>query len=266
MSIIGTFPITIANGQIEDATVVMSLFSWIQSQTNGNGCPATTGSAVLKGDGAGGTTAAVAGTDYVATLASGMLFDFAGGSVPYGYLACDGSAVSRTTYAALFAAISTTWGVGDGTTTFNVPDLRRKTTIGAGGTAVSGPANTVGAMGGAETQILVTANLPGHTHGFNVDSGAQSANHTHYDSGHVHSSVDSNNFTSRAGVSGGPTPNWFSDSTGSANTGTSYADLSTESAVHHHNVAGNTDAGPGLSGTPHNIMQPSAVVTKIIKT
>ena len=65
MSIIGTFPTTIANGQVEDATVVMSLFAWIQSQTNGNACPATTGSAVLKGDGAGGTTVAVAGTDYV---------------------------------------------------------------------------------------------------------------------------------------------------------------------------------------------------------
>ena len=65
MSIIGTFPTTIANGQIEDATVVMSLFAWIQSQTNGNACPATTGSAVLKGDGAGGTTIAIDGTNYV---------------------------------------------------------------------------------------------------------------------------------------------------------------------------------------------------------
>ena len=65
MAIINTFPTTITNGQLEDATVVMSLFAWIQSQTNGNGCPATTGTAVLKGDGAGATTAAVAGTDYL---------------------------------------------------------------------------------------------------------------------------------------------------------------------------------------------------------
>jgi hypothetical protein len=76
MTIIGTFPTTIANGQVEDATVVMSLFAWIQSQTNGNACAATTGSTVLKGDGAGNTTAAVAGTDYSAgtqSLATGIL-------------------------------------------------------------------------------------------------------------------------------------------------------------------------------------------------
>ena len=48
---------------------------------------------------------------------------YAGTSVPSGYLLCDGSAVSRTTYANLFAAIGTTWGAGDGSTTFNVPNL-----------------------------------------------------------------------------------------------------------------------------------------------
>lgn len=76
MSIINTFPTTIANGQVEDATVVMSLFAWIQSQTNGNACPATSGSAVLKGNGAGGTVAATAGTDYSAgtqALATGIV-------------------------------------------------------------------------------------------------------------------------------------------------------------------------------------------------
>lgn len=65
MSIVGTLPTTIKNGDAEDANVVMALFQFIQTQINANGCPATTGSGVLKGDGAGGTTAAVAGTDYV---------------------------------------------------------------------------------------------------------------------------------------------------------------------------------------------------------
>jgi len=76
MSIINSFPTTIANGQVEDATVVMSLFAWIQSQTNGNACPATTGSAVLRGNGAGGTISATPGTDYSAgtqALATGIL-------------------------------------------------------------------------------------------------------------------------------------------------------------------------------------------------
>lgn len=69
---------------------------------------------------------------------TGMVLPFAGSSVPDGFLTCDGSAVSRTTYAGLFAVISTTWGVGDGSTTFNLPDLRGRSIIGAGiGTKVA---------------------------------------------------------------------------------------------------------------------------------
>jgi hypothetical protein len=65
MSIVGTFPVIIQNGQPEDATVVMQLFAWIQSQVNGNACPATTTTNVLKGDGVGGTTAAISGVDFL---------------------------------------------------------------------------------------------------------------------------------------------------------------------------------------------------------
>lgn len=56
----------------------------------------------------------------------GFVMSFAGASVPTGWLLCDGSAVSRTTYAKLFAAIGTTYGVGDGSTTFNLPDLSQR--------------------------------------------------------------------------------------------------------------------------------------------
>ena len=66
MSIIGSFPTTLANGQPEDATQVMSLFTWIQSQVNGNACAATTTTNILKGDGSGNTTSAISGTDYLA--------------------------------------------------------------------------------------------------------------------------------------------------------------------------------------------------------
>lgn len=62
---------------------------------------------------------------YVDTsMPPGALLAYASSSTPSGWLLCDGSAVSRTTYADLFAAISTTWGIGDGSSTFNVPDLR----------------------------------------------------------------------------------------------------------------------------------------------
>lgn len=57
-------------------------------------------------------------------LPSGAISDFAMQTPPEGWLACDGAAVSRTTYAALFAAIGTVWGNGNGSTTFNVPDMR----------------------------------------------------------------------------------------------------------------------------------------------
>lgn len=93
-------------------------------------CPAG-GSAFTLGS---TTTYACNGQD--SALPSGTVVAFAGSTVPPGWLACDGSAVSRTTYASLFAAISTSAGAGDGATTFNVPDYRgyflRGTDSGAG--------------------------------------------------------------------------------------------------------------------------------------
>ena len=62
----------------------------------------------------------------------GSILDFAASTTPANWLVCDGSAVSRTDYGALFAVIGTTWGAGDGSTTFNVPDLRGRLTIHAG--------------------------------------------------------------------------------------------------------------------------------------
>jgi len=69
--------------------------------------------------------------DAVVSPFTGILFPHAGTAVPTGFLLCDGSAVSRTTYAALFAAIGTLWGIGNGSTTFNLPDARGKAFLGA---------------------------------------------------------------------------------------------------------------------------------------
>lgn len=69
---------------------------------------------------------------------SGTMLPYAGSAAPTYYLLCDGTAVSRSTYATLFGVISTTFGVGNGSTTFNLPDLRGRTFIGAGtGTRVA---------------------------------------------------------------------------------------------------------------------------------
>lgn len=68
--------------------------------------------------------AGVAAATAAARVKPGIIDAFGGPVAPAGYLECDGAAISRTTYADLFAAIGTAWGVGDGTTTFNLPDLR----------------------------------------------------------------------------------------------------------------------------------------------
>lgn len=90
----------------------------------------------------------------------GFIKAFGGTSVPTSYLACNGAAVSRTTYAALFAAIGTTWGVGDGSTTFNLPSTARMALVGSGGTSTGTLGNTVGSTGGAETVTLTSATIP----------------------------------------------------------------------------------------------------------
>lgn len=83
--------------------------------------------------------------------------------VPAGWLLCDGTAVSRTTYADLFTVIGTTYGVGDGSTTFTLPDLRGRTPIGEG--MGSGLTNrTLGQQIGEETHLLTIAEMPAHTH------------------------------------------------------------------------------------------------------
>lgn len=124
-----------------------------------------------------GTGLSMSGTTMNAApgVPSGSIVDYAGATEPSGWLFCYGQAISRTTYADLFTAISTTYGAGDGSTTFNVPDLRGRVVAGQddmGGssanrlTNASGGLNgdTLGATGGAETHTLTTAEMPAHTH------------------------------------------------------------------------------------------------------
>jgi microcystin-dependent protein len=185
----------------------------------------------------------------------GHLADFAGTVVPTGWLACDGSNVSRTTYAALFLAIGTTWGVGDGSTTFGLPDLRRKTTIGSGGVGTATVGNAVSNTGGEENHALITAELASHLHSVSITSGNNSVDHTHGGSGAWHANVASGRQVVLGGGVFCDLPNV--DGTGVQSTGGA-------SAAHTHLVSGNT--GNNGSGTAHNTMQPSTVVTKMIKT
>jgi len=112
----------------------------------------------------------------------GAVTAFAGTSAPTLWLLCYGQAVSRTTYSLLFSVLSTTYGVGDGSSTFNLPDLRGRVVAGQddmGGTSANrltdqtGGLNgdTLGDTGGSETHTLTTAQMPAHTHGVASGSG-----------------------------------------------------------------------------------------------
>ena len=89
---------------------------------------------------------------------AGIIEPFAGTTVPEGYLLCDGSAVDRTTYATLFGVIGTTFGAGDGSTTFNLPDLGGRVPLGVSST------HLLGSTGGSETVTLTESELPAHVH------------------------------------------------------------------------------------------------------
>ena len=111
---------------------------------------------------------------------TGSVQMYAGSSSPTWWLICDGRAVSRTTYADLFAIIDVTFGIGDGSTTFNLPDARGKSPVGTNDAGLPNGADSnfttrnEGDEGGAETHTLTAAELAAHDH--NVVSGG---NHTH---------------------------------------------------------------------------------------
>ena len=101
---------------------------------------------------------------------AGVVLPYAGSSAPTGFLLCDGSAVSRTTYSRLFTIISTQYGVGDGSTTFNLPDLKGRIPVGKDGGQTE--FDVLGETGGAKTHTLTVNEMPSHSHDFYYNNGA----------------------------------------------------------------------------------------------
>ena len=186
----------------------------------------------------------------------GEIKDYGGATTPAGYLWCDGGEYSRTLYPDLFAAIGTLWGNGNGVTTFNVPDARGYVTMGRGQTR--GPVGLgVGNKGGTSDEVLSILHLP---------------NHKHDD---VHELLSG--FTGNS--TGGP------DSRGliATNNLIDIQDLVFNSVVpayltqgyYERNVGGNPQQEladlirntPGFTGVggPHNNIQPTATVNKVIR-
>jgi microcystin-dependent protein len=134
----------------------------LSNSVTGTGSMALSASPTFTGTPAAPTAAAGTNTTQIATTAfviansvpTGVINMWGTGTAPTGYLLCAGAAVSRSTYAALFAVIGTTFGVGDGSTTFNLPNYTNRMPYGT----------TVASTGGSATTTLITANLPSHTH------------------------------------------------------------------------------------------------------
>jgi len=114
-----------------------------------------------------------AGGGSAGAIPTGVIMPYGGiidSSLPAGFVACLGQAISRVTFADLFAVIGTQYGIGDGSTTFNVPDFRTNESLPRAGLTDAARGTT----GGSATQTLTIANLAAHTHGIpsgNVDSG-----------------------------------------------------------------------------------------------
>jgi microcystin-dependent protein len=179
-----------------------------------------------------------------APVPTGCFFPFAGSTSPNGWLFCNGAAISRTTYASLFAVIGTAYGVGDGSTTFNVPNMARAVPVGAGGTGTGVLGNTVGSIGGEETHTLSVAEVPPLS--FSGETGGESAAHSHTFQLTQNDANDSAGPPALGGNTGG---NNSTDTT------------SGPSNDHAHAYSGTTSGGGGA----HNNMQPSVVCNYIIK-
>jgi microcystin-dependent protein len=161
-----------------------------------------------------------------ALLPLGVVLPYSGPTAPTGWLLCDGSAVSRTTYAALFALVSTTYGTGNGTTTFNLPDLRGRTPIGAG-TGSGLTARTLGTALGEEAHTIDITEVPSHSHGIGTDGTSTTGTTAIL---RVGGAVD---LTKATGVTGG--------------------------------AGSSSSTGAGGATVAHNNMQPSLVLNFIIK-
>ncbi|MEO5498993.1 MAG: tail fiber protein [Candidatus Saccharimonadales bacterium] len=120
---------------------------------------------------------------------TGMLTQFAGASAPTGWLLCDGTVVSRATYASLFMTIGTTYGAGDGSTTFNLPNLKGRAPVGLDSAQTE--FDTLGETGGAKTHTLIAGEMPSHTHVQDAHNHTQNS-HNHTQNSHNHGTSNSN--------------------------------------------------------------------------
>jgi len=197
-------------------------------------------------------------------------------TVPSGFLECNGAAVSRGTYADLFAIVGTTYGSGDGSTTFNVPNLDDNVPIGRSGNknlASTGGANTVTATGNVGTNVTgnvatntnVTSNASGGTANASLST-AQLASHSHNQAGPQRPPNYANNF--KATNSGGAANNNVNAGIRNAGSGSGHSHNLSVTVSSNASSSSNLSAAAAsnFSGDATSVIQPYLTVIYIIKT
>lgn len=213
-----------------------------------------------------GTAIANALASFV-TVPTGTVMPYAGTSAPTGFLICDGTAVNRSTYSALFGIISTSYGAGDGASTFNIPDLRGRVPVGKGAHA---DVNTLGYADGARNITGISdqslrSPKHSHTNGLSTQNGGvHSHSGTTSDGGYHQHQVggDSQRIVNSADAFGNTVSNSYGvgavtslDGNHNHGFGTSQHD------GHTHNIVGTIGISGGATDTPPNL-----VLNYIIKT
>lgn len=181
----------------------------------------------------------------------GSITGYAGIHVPGGWLMCDGAAVSRDIYTDLFEAIGTTYGCGNGSTTFNVPNLLGRTIIGFNPSDAD--FDVLGETGGEKRHTLTVDEMPSHTHGVNDPGHA----HEVTDPGHTHSYVNQANDQSTDNAFGteAAADQWdIGQTTGRSVTGVTINTATTNISLQY--------TGGGQS---HNVLDPYMALRYIIK-
>lgn len=202
-------------------------------------------------------------------MLAGTILMYAGTTAPSGFLMCDGSAVSRSTYSDLFDVIGTTYGAGDGSTTFDLPNLSGRVPMGASQTYA------LASSGGAENATLDSTSVPSHTH--TVPSHGHASTITAVTPAYTHSITAQPAFNYNRPNN---TVTCYTPTSASTYAGTSSvnATLSTKVAIADHPATACTMSGSitdcsafdtestGSQSAEHNNMQPYVTMHYVIAT